>query len=338
LKKRPAFWLITGLLLTLALVVLGLKVGSYATSYRFILNTFRHYNPADPAQLVLVQLRLPRLLLALLAGASLAVSGYLLQTLVTNPLADPYLLGTASGASLGAIASYVLVPSLTLLGVYLPPVAALLGAFAATLLVVALGTRQGKILPAPLLLAGVAVGALAAAVGSLLTFLASPEGSLRSVVFWAFGSFERAGWNVLPYPAGVLAVSLFALAFLQKDLNLLLLGEERAAALGLPVARLRWLLVLLAAGLTGGVVALCGPVGFVGLLAPHLTRGLLGATGRYNVLVCAVLGGSFLLACDLLARVLYPPAGLPVGLVTALFGVPFFVYLLRRKGLRDLGS
>ena len=153
---------------------------------------------------------------------------------------------------------------------------------------------------------------------------------MRSVVFWAFGSFERAGWNVLPYPAAALGISLIVLAFLQKDLNLLLLGEERAAALGLPIARRRWLLVLLAAGLTGGVVALCGPVGFVGLLVPHLTRGLLGTTGRYNLLMCAVLGGAFLLACDLLARLLYPPAGLPVGLVTALFGVPFFVYLLRK--------
>jgi iron complex transport system permease protein len=330
-SSRSVLWLSLGLLLTLALVLLGLHVGSYATSYGFILNTLRHYDPADPAQLVLVQLRLPRLLLALLAGASLAVSGYLLQTLVNNPLADPYLMGTASGASLGAIGAYVLVPSLTLAGVYLPPVAALIGAFVATLLVVALGTRRGRILPAPLLLAGVAVGALAAALGSLLTFLASPEGSLRSVVFWAFGSFERAGWNVLPYPALALGGSLVLLSFLQKDLNLLLLGEERAAALGLPVARRRWLLVLLAAGLTGGVVALCGPVGFVGLVVPHLTRGLLGTTGRYNLLGCALLGGNFLLACDLLARLLYPPAGLPVGLVTALFGVPFFVYLLRKN-------
>ncbi|SFQ71316.1 FecCD family ABC transporter permease [Hymenobacter arizonensis] len=328
---RPALWLAFGVVLLVLLVLLGLRVGSYTTPYSFMWSTLQHYNPADPAQLVLVELRLPRIVLALLAGASLAVSGYLLQTLVTNPLADPYLLGTASGASLGAIISFVLVPSLTVAGVYLPPVAALVGAFGATLLVVALGTRRGKILPAPLLLAGVAVGALAAAIGSLLTFLASAEGNLRSIVFWAFGSFERASWSVLPYPAGVLGVSLFLLAFLQKDLNLLLLGEERAAALGLPVAQRRWLLVLLAAALTGGVVALCGPVGFVGLLVPHLTRGVLGTTGRYNLLVCALLGGCFLLACDLLARVLYPPAGLPVGLVTALFGVPFFVYLLRKN-------
>ena len=319
--------------LTLVLLVLGLRVGSYDTDYSFIFKTIRHYNPADPAQLVLLELRLPRLLLALLAGASLAVSGYLLQTLVNNPLADPYLLGTASGASLGAIAAYVLLPTLTVAGWYVPPVAALLGALGATLLVVALGTQRGKVRPASLLLAGVAVGALAAAVGSLLTFLARPEGSLRTVVFWAFGSLERASWDVLGYPAAVLMVSLLIVRYLQKDLNLLLLGEERAAALGLPVARRRWLLVLLAAALTAGVVALCGPVGFVGLLVPHLTRGLLGTTGRANMLVCAVLGGNFLLTCDLLARVLYPPVGLPVGLVTALFGVPFFVYLLRNRGL-----
>ena len=253
LARRPVLWLALGLVLLLALLLLGLR--SYVTSYSFILNTLRHYDSTDPAQLVLVQLRLPRLLLALLAGASLVVSGYLLQTLVTDPLDDPYLLGTASGASLGtslgAIASYVLVPSLTVAGVYLPPVATLIGAFAATVLVVALGTRRDRILPAPLLLAGVAVGALAAALGSLLTFLALPEGSLRSIVFWTFGSFERAGWDVLPYPTAVLGISLVVLAFLQKVLNLLLLGEERAAALGLPVARRRWLLVLLAAGLTG---------------------------------------------------------------------------------------
>lgn len=173
------------------------------------------------------------------------------------------------------------------------------------------------------------MGVLAAA-GSLITFLKADQGNLQTVVFWAFGSFERASWAVLGYPAVVLAASLGLLVFLQKDLNLLLLGEERAQALGLPVARLRWLLLGLVAALTGGVVALCGPIGFVGLVMPHLTRGLLGTAGRLNLAFCAVLGGGFLVACDLLARLLYPPAGLPVGLVTALPGVPFFVYLLKK--------
>jgi len=327
---HPGRWLLAGALLTLLLLGLGLRVGSYTTSYGFIWHTLQHYDPTDPAQLVLVQLRLPRLLLAWLAGASLALSGYLLQTLVTNPLADPYLLGTASGASLGAIVAYLFFPALTLGGLYLPPLAALAGALLATVLVVAIGSRRGRVLPAPLLLGGVGVGALAAAVGSLITFLKADQGSLQTIVFWAFGSFERASWAVLGYPAVVLVVSLGLLVFLQKDLNLLLLGEERAQALGLPVARLRWLLLALVAALTGGVVALCGPVGCVGLVVPHLTRGLLGTAGRLNLAFCAVLGGGFLLACDLLARLLYPPAGLPVGLVTALLGVPFFVYLLRK--------
>ncbi|AMR27162.1 iron ABC transporter permease [Hymenobacter psoromatis] len=328
---HPGRWLLAGTLLTLLLLVLGLRVGSYVTSYAFILRTLRHYDPTDPAQLVLVELRLPRLLLAWLAGASLALSGYLLQTLVTNPLADPYLLGTASGASLGAIITYLFFPALTLGGLYLPPLAALAGGLLATVLVVAIGSRRGRVLPASLLLGGVGVGALAAAAGSLITFLKADQGNLQTVVFWAFGSFERASWVVLSYPAAVLVASLGLLVFLQKDLNLLLLGEERAQALGLPVARLRWLLLGLVAALTGGVVALCGPIGFVGLVVPHLTRGLLGTAGRANLAFCAVLGGGFLLACDLLARLLYPPAGLPVGLVTALLGVPFFVSLLRKK-------
>ena len=330
-RARPGRWLLAGSLATLLLLGLGLRVGSYATDYGFIWHALWHYDPTDPAQLVLVQLRLPRLLLAWLAGASLALSGYLLQTLVTNPLADPYLLGTASGASLGAIVAYLFFPALTVAGLYLPPLAALAGGLLATILVVAIGTRRGRVLPAPLLLGGVAVGALAAAVGSLITFLKADQGNLQAVVFWAFGSFERAGWAGLGLPYAVLLASLGLLAFLQKDLNLLLLGEERAQALGLPVARLRWVLLGLVAALTGGVVALCGPVGFVGLVVPHLTRGLLGATGRLNLLCCAVLGGVFLLACDLAARLLYPPAGLPVGLVTALLGVPFFVSLLRKK-------
>ena len=330
-SPHPLRWLLALGLLTLGLLGLGLKVGSYETSYAFIFNTLGHYHPADPAQLALVELRLPRLLLAWLAGASLALSGYLLQTLVNNPLADPYLLGTASGASLGAIMAYLLVPGLVVAGLYLPPLAALAGGLGATVLVVALGTRRGRVLPAVLLLGGVAVGALAAAAGSLITFLKADQDSLRTVVFWAFGSFERASWAGLGWPAAVLGGSLGFLFFLQKDLNLLLLGEERAQALGLAVARLRWVLLAVAVALTSGVVALCGPIGFVGLVVPHLTRGLLGPAGRANLVVCATLGGAFLLAADLLARLLHPPAGLPIGLVTALLGVPFFVSLLRKK-------
>ncbi|QIL75526.1 FecCD family ABC transporter permease [Hymenobacter sp. HDW8] len=331
MSRRVGPWLLASLLLTILLLIVGLRVGSFETDYAIIWRALSHYDPTDPVQLVLVQLRLPRLLLALLAGAGLAFSGYLMQAMVNNALADPYLLGTASGASLGAILCFAFLDTLVLGGFYLPPLAALAGALLTTIVVVTLGTQQGQLRPAQLLLAGVAVGALTAAIGSLVTFLAATDAKLSTVIFWAMGSFERAGWNLLPYPAVAVGGALLLFTFLQKDLNVLLLGEERAQALGLNVTRLRWILILTASGLTGCIVALCGPIGFVGLMIPHLTRWLLGVTGRANLLFCALLGGNFMLACDLLARLLYPPAGLPVGLITALFGVPFFVYLLRKK-------
>ena len=330
---RPALpWILACLLLTAVLLAVGLRVGSYETDYALIGRALLHYDARDPAQLVLIELRLPRLLLALLAGAGLAMSGYIMQAMVNNPLADPYLLGTASGGALGASLTFMFVPGLTVAGLYLPPLAALLGALGTTLVVVVVGSRRGRIVPPLLLLAGVAVGSLTTALGGLLTFLAATEDKLRTITFWSLGGFERASWATLPYPAVAVALGLGALALLHNNLNLLLLGEERATALGLPVARTRWLLLLVASGLTGGVVALCGPIGFVGLVIPHITRWLLGTVGRGNLLFCALLGGNFLVLCDLLARLLYPPAGLPVGLVTALFGVPFFVYLLRRMG------
>ncbi|MBC6990326.1 FecCD family ABC transporter permease [Hymenobacter sp. BT491] len=334
MNRSAAPWILLSLLLTAALMAAGLRIGSFDTSYALIWKALTQYNSADPAQLVLVQLRLPRLLLAFLAGGGLAFSGYLMQAMVNNSLADPYLIGTASGASLGAIICFSLFNTLTLAGFYLPPVAALAGGLVTTLVVVVLGTQRGQLIPAQLLLAGVAVSSLTTALGGLLTFRSTAEGKLRTVVFWAMGSFERAGWDLLPYPAVALVVALVLFLFLQKDLSILLLGEERAQALGVNVARTRWLLVITASALTGCVVALCGPIGFVGLTIPHVTRWLLGVTGRANLLFCALLGGNFLLACDLLARLLYPPAGLPVGLVTALFGVPFFVYLLRKRDLR----
>jgi iron complex transport system permease protein len=325
-------WILACLLLLLLLLVLGLRVGSYETDSALLGRTLLHYNPQDPAQLVLVELRLPRLLLALLAGAALAVSGYLMQLMVNNPLADPYLLGTASGGALGASITFAFLPTLMVGGLYLPPLAALAGSLGVTLLVVVIGSRRGRIIPAQLLLAGVALSSLTTALGGLLTFLAATEEKLRTITFWALGGFERASWAVLPYPAAALVLGLVGLWLLQKDLNLLLLGEERASALGLPVARTRWLLLLIASGLTGCAVALCGPIGFVGLVVPHVTRWLLGTVRRGNLVFCALLGGTFMVFCDLLARTLYPPAGLPVGLVTALFGVPFFVYLLRKQG------
>ncbi|GAB3537518.1 iron ABC transporter permease [Pontibacter brevis] len=324
-------------LLILVVLVLGLQVGSFESDLSILAEAFLNYNPNDTTHYVLVHLRLPRLLLALVVGASLALAGYLMQAMVNNGLADPYLLGTASGASLGAIIVFFGFVPITILEIYMPPIFALLGAFVVTLVVVILGYRKRQLIPSQLLLAGIAISSLGTAIVGLLTFLSDSESKLRTVIFWSMGSFERASWAMLPYPAAALLLALLLFVYYQKHLNILLLGEERAQALGVQVARTRWVILATVSVVTGFAVATSGPIGFVGLIIPHVTRGLMGTTGRSNLLFCAFVGGFFMLLCDLLSRIIYPPAGLPIGIITSFFGVPFFVYLLLRKNYNFKG-
>lgn len=328
--------MVVGLLLLLLAVgfFLGLRVGSIDTSFQTIVNAFLNYDAQDTAHYSIVHLRLPRLLLAFLTGASLAFAGYLMQALVNNALADPYLLGTASGASLGASLSFFFFADLTFLGLYLPPFFALAGSFLVTLVVVVLGSRRGQLIPSQMLLVGIALSSLLTALVSLIMFLSDSESQLKSVVFWSMGGFEKADWSNLGYPATALVLALVLFFFLQRHLNVLLLGADRAETLGVDVRAIRWVMLVTVSVVTGFAVAFSGPVGFVGLMVPHITRALLGTTNRFNLLACALAGGVFLVGCDLISRLLYPPVGLPVGIITSFFGVPFFVYLLRRKNYR----
>ncbi len=328
---RQTLYFILALLLLGVLLLLGLQVGSFESDMATVIGAFLNYDPENTTHFAIMHLRLPRLLLALVVGASLAFCGYLMQAMVNNGLADPYLLGTASGASLGAVIVFFGFVPMTVAGIYMPPVFALAGAFSVTLLVVMLGYRKRQLIPTQLLLAGIAISSLGTATVGLLTFLSDSEGKLKAVVFWSMGSFERASWGLLPYPATALLLALMLFVFYQKQLSILLLGAERAQALGVQVARTRWVILATVSVVTGFAVATSGPIGFVGLIIPHVARGLLGATGRWNLLFCAFTGGFFMLLCDLLARLIYPPAGLPIGIITSFFGVPFFVYLLFRK-------
>ena len=331
---KQALLILAGGSLALLLLSLGLRVGSFPVSFADIGAALFAYEPGNQVHFALVHLRLPRLLLAFLVGGSLAFSGYLMQAMVNNALADPYILGTASGAALGASLSLGGLVATTWAGLYLPPFFALAGAFAVTLVVIALGYRQGQLLPAQLLLAGIALSSLMTALLSLLTFLAGSESALRSIMFWSMGDLGRAGWSLLPYPALALGGALLLFHFLHKALNILLLGEQRAGTLGVPVARTRWIILATVSVVTGCAVAMAGSVGFVGLIIPHVTRGLLGITHKANLWVCVLLGGSFLLFCDILTRLVYPPAGLPIGIITSFFGAPFFVYLLLKKSYK----
>ncbi|MGW0944804.1 FecCD family ABC transporter permease [Streptomyces sp. NPDC002623] len=286
----------------------------------------------DPAlDQIVWTFRAPRVALAALVGAGLAVAGAVLQTLVSNPLADPVVLGFSYGASLGA----VLV--ITLGGVALGGLgvsgAAFVGASAAGALVFALGQRGGRLAPTRLVLAGVAVGYVLLSMTSFVQLLATPT-ELRTVMFWMLGSVAGAQWSQLPTVTVVVLTSAVLLTLFGRRLNALLAGDESATALGVDVNQLRAVLLVISALLTGTVIAVAGGVGFVGLMIPHLVRLTVGADHRRLIPLTALLGAVYLVLVDLLSRTLTRPNELPLGILTALLGAPFFLWLLRRnKGL-----
>jgi iron complex transport system permease protein len=277
---------------------------------------------------ILFDIRLPRVALTALMGASLASAGAAYQGLFRNPLADPYLVGVAPGAGLGATLALTLNLPGTYLGLSVVPLAAFLGA-TLTVVVVLLSAQVGRTTPiSTMLLAGVAIGAFASAFTTFL-MLRSPDG-LRRAFNWLLGGYSAGGWLpvwlVLPY----LVAGLVILQMNARALNVLQLDEEQAQQLGINVDRLKLTLVLAATLMTAAAVAFGGLIGFVGLVVPHALRLLGGPDYRWLIPVSAVGGAAFLIVADLIARTALAPTELPVGVVTALIGAPFFVFLLRR--------
>jgi iron complex transport system permease protein len=284
---------------------------------------------------VLGVIRAPRVLMAALVGAGLGAAGAAMQGLFRNPLADPGLIGVSAGAALAAVAAIVLGGSVFgaaagVLGLWLLPLAAFAGGLTATLLMARLGTVGGVTAVATLLLAGVAVNALAGALTGVLIFMADDR-QVRDITFWTLGSLAGARWAQLPVVALLVGVPTLALCALARPLNALLLGEAEAFHLGTRVEAVKRLAVVLAAVAVAAGVAFTGLIGFVGLVVPHLVRLALGADHRLVLPGAAVLGGALLVLADLVARSLAAPAELPVGVVTALLGAPFFLWLLRRR-------
>jgi iron complex transport system permease protein len=285
---------------------------------------------------ILFQLRLARTVLIALTGAALAGSGAAYQGLFRNPLADPYLLGIASGAGLGAVIALTIRTNLNLSGLYLVPAAAFIGALITVLLVVFMA-RSGHNLPTTqLILAGVAVSSFATALTSFLMLNAS--GDLRRALVWLLGGSTLGGWQpvlaMLPYAA----VSLGGLLLLGHPLNVLQVGDEQARQLGLPVALVRWLVIAAASLAAATAVAFSGVIGFVGLMTPHLMRLWWGTDYRILLPLSMLGGAALLLFADVLARSLIAPQELPVGIITALAGAPFFLWVLRRARGRELSG
>ncbi len=282
------------------------------------------YEPQQAA--VLWAIRLPRVVLGLLVGAGLGAAGAAMQGLFRNPLADPGLLGISSGASLAAAASVVL--GFQAFGPYSLPLAAFTGALLATALISLLAQERGRVQVATMLLAGIAVNALCGAGTGLMTFLATDD-QLRSLTFWNLGSLGGATWPTVLSALPPLAVGVLGLPLAARALNAFMLGETGAAHLGLPVQGVKWLIVSLVALGVGAGVAVAGTIGFVGLVVPHLLRLLTGPNHRTLLPASALLGATLLVLADLLSRTVVVPAELPLGIVTALLGAPFFLFLLR---------
>ncbi|MCY0930420.1 iron ABC transporter permease [Streptomyces sp. H27-H1] len=276
--------------------------------------------------------RIPRVLLGAVVGAGLAVAGTVLQALVRNPLADPFLLGASSGASAGAVLVIVFGAGLLgFAGEAAVPLAAFAGSMGALVSVYAMARRGGAMTTGRLILAGVAVQYVLSALTSLILVLAARPDQIRSVLFWTLGGLGGARWGELALPAGALLLGTGLLIALARPLDLLLAGEEGAHTLGLDTGRFRAAVFVLTSLVIGVLVAYSGAIGFVGLMVPHAARMVVGAGHRALLPVAALGGAVFLTLADLIARTAAAPEEIPVGVVTALVGGPFFLWMLRRS-------
>lgn len=277
----------------------------------------------------IIRLRLARILLGVIAGAGLSVAGVIFQSLLRNPLAEPYVLGVSSGAGLGAALAILF--GWSVIGAWTLPGMAFAGALATIMLVYALAkTGSGAIPVHTLLLSGTIVNSVLA---SVLMFLVSiaPSEDLHNVVWWLLGNLQVSDWQLLHVVGVVVAVGVVVCVLLARDLNLMTLGEEAAAHLGLHVEQTKTLFFIVASLMTGATVAACGLIGFVGLIVPHAVRLVVGPDHRRLVPASALAGAAFLVLADSFARVALARGEIPIGVITSFLGGPFFLFLLRRK-------
>ncbi|MCX6056271.1 MAG: iron ABC transporter permease [Chloroflexi bacterium] len=336
MKKNTRPFLISLVILGTAMLV-SIVVGSVFISPAALIDIVRsallgEISPLDPNgsfATILMKLRLPRMVLLLLVGASLGGSGSAYQGLFRNPLADPFLIGVASGAGMGAVIAMTIQWPYTTLGLLAIPAAAFIGALLAVL-VVSMLARVGRTIPTTnLILAGVSVSAFASAITSLM--MINSTGELRRAIVWLMGGVSIAGWGpvlgVLPYAA----IGLVVLCCFGHPLNVLQFGDEQAQQLGIPVQKVRRILIVVSTLVTASAVSFAGVIGFVGLVVPHIIRILWGGDYRRILPLSMIGGASLLLITDVAARTIMAPQEIPVGIITALLGAPFFLWVLNRS-------
>ncbi|QBI54860.1 FecCD family ABC transporter permease [Streptomonospora litoralis] len=280
---------------------------------------------------IVAQVRAPRVVLAAVVGGGLSAVGVAIQAMVRNALADPFILGVSSGASVGAVTASV-TGGLAVLGIHALSGGAFIGALGASLLVYAASYNRGGMTPLRLVLTGVALAFGFQAVMSVIIYFAPNSEATSAVLYWTMGSFGAARWDALPLVAAIVVLGTIMLRSRSRKLDVMALGDETAASLGVDTAVLRRNLFILTAVMTGAMVAVSGAIGFVGLVVPHVVRLMIGAAHSRVLTIAPVFGALLMVWVDLLSRTVVPPRELPLGALTALVGVPVFIVLLRRRG------
>jgi iron complex transport system permease protein len=339
MKKRLVAWGGAGIVLLLLSIVASISMGAANLPFTQVWLILLHQIPGlselipvtwpESAEQIVMKVRFPRVVLAILVGASLSLAGAGFQGVLRNPLADPFTMGVASGAAVGASFLLLFGVQIAFLGQWSTPVVAFLTGLISLWIVLRLANTQGKIQTETLILSGVVVQAF---LGSLVSFMVSlSDQVVNEIVFWLMGSLSFRGWEfsyvLLPY----LIIGLVVLISYARSLNLFALGERQAAHLGVHVDRTKMVVLITSTLLAAAAVSIAGIIGFVGLVVPHLVRLLIGPDYRLLLPMAAILGGIYVLWADTLARMLLSPTEIPLGVITAFLGAPFFAYLLKRK-------
>ncbi len=289
----------------------------------------------DVYKTIILDMRLSRILLAALVGCALAVSGTTMQGLFKNPMADPFIIGLSAGGAMGASISILLGLSISA-SIYSTPLLAFIGATSTVIVVHLIARTGGKVKVETLLLTGIAIGSFLTAVMSFMMYMTSQQ--FRFLFFWLLGGLYRASWDIIVIASPLIISGTIIISFFARDLNAIILGEEPATHLGIDVETVKKILLIFSSLVAGTAVAFSGIIGFVGLIIPHLMRILVGPDHRILLPASALSGGTFLVWADTIARTVLSPTEIPVGIITALCGAPFFVYLLQKSKKRGYSA
>ncbi len=338
IKKSPIYFIIFLLILSVISIVAGVGLGpvkiDFLVVWQIITSKLFSTELADikvNTVKIVWALRLPRVLLGFVVGAGLALAGVAIQSFTRNPLSEPYILGVSSGASAGAVMVVLNGALIGIIGRYALPIGAFLGAITSLLVVYNVAKTRNGVIPIRLILVGIGVSSMFMALTNYLVFNAKTDSGVRNATFWMMGSLAGTKWEYLWIPLAILIATFLILMILHRAMNTMLLGESTSIILGMDIKRARKIIIIVSALLAGSIVSVSGSIGFVGLIIPHIIRNLIGSDHKYVIPAALLAGGIFIVFSDVAARLLVAPQELPIGIVTALLGAPYFVYLVRKN-------